>query len=163
MLLDCAIIGGGPAGLNAALVLGRARRRVLVFDDNQPRNAVTQASHGFVTRDGVTPQEFRALAHQELSKYPSVDMQPVRVTALRRAADAFEITTEQGEVFSAQTVLLACTGSLGHPFLQQEHLGVTEEQGRGCSLVGRDAFRACCQWQLQLSKRRDFLPILSPP
>jgi len=42
MLVDCAIIGAGPAGLNAALVLGRARRRVLVFDDNQPRNAVTQ-------------------------------------------------------------------------------------------------------------------------
>jgi thioredoxin reductase len=107
MIVDCAILGGGPAGLNAALVLGRARRRVLVFDDNHPRNAVTQASHGFVTRDGVKPHEFRAMAHQELSKYPSVDMQFVRVTAIRKASDAFAITTEQGEVFSAQTVLLA--------------------------------------------------------
>jgi thioredoxin reductase len=107
MLVDCAIIGGGPAGLNAALVLGRARRRVLVFDDNQPRNAVTQASHGFLTRDGVPPHEFRAMAHQDISKYPSVDMQPVRVTAIGHAAGAFEITTENGEAFSAQTVLLA--------------------------------------------------------
>ena len=107
MIVDCAIIGGGPAGLNAALVLGRARRRVLVFDDNHPRNAVTQESHGFVTRDGVKPHEFRAIAHQELRKYPSVDMQLVRVTAIRKASDAFAITTEQGEVFSAQTVLLA--------------------------------------------------------
>lgn len=107
MLIDCAIIGGGPAGLNAALVLGRARRSVIVFDDNRPRNAVTQEAHGFLTRDGVKPQEFRAIAHQEISKYPSVDMQRVRVTAIRHVDDAFEITTEPGELFSAKTVLLA--------------------------------------------------------
>ena len=46
MLLDCAIIGGGPAGLKAALVLGRARRNTILFDNNNPRNAVTQESHG---------------------------------------------------------------------------------------------------------------------
>jgi len=107
MIVDCAIIGGGPAGLNGALVLGRARRKVLVFDDNHPRNAVTQESHGFVTRDGVKPNEFRAIAHQELRKYPSVEMQPVRVTAMRKASGAFEITTEKGDVFSVKTVLLA--------------------------------------------------------
>ena len=107
MIVDCAIIGGGPAGLNAALVLGRARRRVLVFDENHPRNAVTQESHGFLTRDEVTPHEFRAMAHQDISKYPSVDMQHGRVTAIRHADDAFEITTAKGVLFSAQTVLLA--------------------------------------------------------
>ena len=107
MLVDCAIIGGGPAGLTAALVLGRARRRVLVFDDNQPRNAVTQESHGFLTRDGVKPHEFRALAHQEIGKYPSVDIQHVRVTGIGHADDAFDITTEQGDLFSAKMVLLA--------------------------------------------------------
>jgi len=107
MIVDCAIIGGGPAGLNGALVLGRARRKVLVFDDNHPRNAVTQESHGFVTRDGVKPNEFRAIAHQELRKYPSVEMQPVRVTAMRKASGAFAITTEKGDVFSVKTVLLA--------------------------------------------------------
>ncbi len=46
MIYDCVIIGGGPAGLNAALVLGRSRRKVALFDTNQPRNAVTHASHG---------------------------------------------------------------------------------------------------------------------
>jgi thioredoxin reductase len=107
MIVDCAILGGGPAGLNGALVLGRARRKVLVFDDNHPRNAVTLESHGFVTRDGVKPNEFRAIAHQELRKYPSVEMQPVRVTAMRKASGAFEITTEKGDVFSVKTVLLA--------------------------------------------------------
>ena len=53
MIIDCAIIGGGPAGMNAALVLGRARRKVILFDDDKPRNAVTGHSHGFITRDGV--------------------------------------------------------------------------------------------------------------
>jgi thioredoxin reductase len=107
MIMDCAIIGGGPAGLNAALVLGRARRSVMVFDDNQPRNAVTQESHGFLTRDGVKPDEFRALAHQEISKYPSVEIQRVRVTAIRHADASFEITTQKGDLLSAKTVLLA--------------------------------------------------------
>ena len=107
MSIDCAIIGGGPAGLNAALVLGRARRTVLVFDDNQPRNAVTQESHGFLTRDGVKPDEFRTLAHQDISKYPSVEIQHVRVTAIRHADASFEITTEKGDLLSAKTVLLA--------------------------------------------------------
>jgi len=62
-LFDCAIIGGGPAGLNAALVLGRARRNTILFDDNNPRNAVTEESHGFITRDGVKPKEFRENYH----------------------------------------------------------------------------------------------------
>ncbi len=107
MIIDCAIIGAGPAGLNAALVLGRARRTVLMFDDNQPRNAVTQEAHGFLTRDGVKPGEFRTLAHQDISKYPSVEIQHVRVTAIRRADTSFEITTVKGDLFFAKTVLLA--------------------------------------------------------
>jgi thioredoxin reductase len=53
MAADCAIIGGGQAGLNAALVLGRARPTALLVDDNNPRNAVTLHSHGFITRDVV--------------------------------------------------------------------------------------------------------------
>src|SRR6185503_4857002 len=72
MLFDCAIIGGGPAGLNAALILGRARRNVILLDNNNPRNAVTQESHGFITRDGIKPKEFREIAHKELDRYPSV-------------------------------------------------------------------------------------------
>lgn len=57
-MYDCIIIGGGPAGLNAALILGRSRRKVMLIDSNKPRNAVTHASHGFLTRDGVTPTDF---------------------------------------------------------------------------------------------------------
>jgi thioredoxin reductase len=68
MLYDCAIIGGGPAGLNAALILGRARRNAILIDSNKPRNVVTQESHGFITRDGIKPNEFRQIAHKEIGR-----------------------------------------------------------------------------------------------
>ncbi len=55
MLLDCVIIGGGPAGLNAALVVARAGRKVMLFEEDKPRKAVAQESHGFIPRDGITP------------------------------------------------------------------------------------------------------------
>lgn len=103
MTVDCAIIGGGPAGLNAALVLGRARRKVLLFDDNKPRNAVTRHSHGFITRDGVTPAEFRAIGYREIARYPSVQVLSTRVTTVSRQETTFELGTEQGgEVYSRQ-------------------------------------------------------------
>ena len=107
MLLDCAIIGGGPAGLNAALTLGRARRTVLLFDDNQPRNAVTQETHGFLTRDGVKPDELRHLAQQEIRKYPSVEIQQTRITDVRSHEHSFELVASDEAVFEARTLILA--------------------------------------------------------
>src|SRR2546428_3169025 len=101
MIIDCAIIGGGPAGLSAALVLGRAKRSVLVFDDNQPRNAVTQESHGFLTRDGITPGEFRRLAHQELSKYTSVALRHARITDVSNHESEFELVADNGTTVQA--------------------------------------------------------------
>jgi thioredoxin reductase len=107
MIVDCAIIGGGPAGMNAALVLGRARRSVILFDDNKPRNAVTQHSHGFITRDGVSPSEFRAIGRQELGKYPSIELRSVRVETVRKQGAVFELVTDSGEKFEAANILLA--------------------------------------------------------
>lgn len=107
MIADSIIIGGGPAGLNAALVLGRAKRRVTLFDDNQPRNAVTQESHGFLTRDGINPEEFRDIAHREIGKYPSVEIRPHRVTNVCNREDAFEVVVGNGEMFHAKTIILA--------------------------------------------------------
>jgi thioredoxin reductase len=107
MSIDCAIIGGGPAGLNAALVLGRARRSVLLFDDNQPRNAVTQETHGFLTRDGVKPEEFRNIAHQEISNYPSVEIRQVRITEARKQEGSFKLVADNGQTFFARTIILA--------------------------------------------------------
>src|SRR3954466_15055760 len=100
MTVDCAIIGGGPAGMNAALVLSRAGRKVLLFDDNNPRNAVTQHSHGFITRDGVSPAEFRAIGYGEIAKYPSVEVLSARVLSVNRQGTegaAFELVAEDGE------------------------------------------------------------------
>ncbi|TJY44034.1 NAD(P)/FAD-dependent oxidoreductase [Cohnella pontilimi] len=107
MLHDCAIIGGGPAGLNAALVLGRSRRNVVLFDNNRARNAVTQEAHGFMTRDGIPPAELRAIAHRELTRYPSVQFRQVTVTEVAKASENFRIRTENGDLYEARTVLLA--------------------------------------------------------
>ncbi|MEI7025323.1 NAD(P)/FAD-dependent oxidoreductase [Paenibacillus sp. y28] len=106
MLLDCAIIGGGPAGLNAALMLGRSRRNVMLFDDNRPRNGVTQRSHGFLTRDGVAPEELRRIAREELGKYASVQWRQARITEVTRP-EVFQLETGAGERYHARTIIIA--------------------------------------------------------
>ena len=68
-LFDVIIIGGGPAGLNAAVVLGRCKRKVLVFDHRQQRNRYSHGMHNFLTRDDIAPAEFLKISHQELKKY----------------------------------------------------------------------------------------------
>ncbi|WP_374017648.1 NAD(P)/FAD-dependent oxidoreductase [Paenibacillus thiaminolyticus] len=107
MIYDCAIIGGGPAGLNAALILGRARRRVALLDSNRPRNAVTHASHGFITRDGVTPAEFRRIAYEEVLRYSLVDHVRTEVMVLNRTASGFEMIDSSGHRLQARKVILA--------------------------------------------------------
>ncbi|OMF37606.1 pyridine nucleotide-disulfide oxidoreductase [Paenibacillus sp. FSL H8-0548] len=107
MLYDCVIIGGGPAGLNAALVLGRARRSVVLIDNNQPRNAVTHASHGFLTRDGVTPGEFRGIAYEEVLRYPSVEHWQVEAASVIKTESGFKVTMQSGEHVQARKVILA--------------------------------------------------------
>jgi thioredoxin reductase len=110
MLFDSAIIGGGPAGLNAALILGRARRNVKLFDNNNPRNAVTQESHGFITRDGIKPKEFREIAHKEIGRYPSVTYAKREVTSVIKNDNEqlFElVTSENDERYQSKTIIIA--------------------------------------------------------
>lgn len=90
--VDVIVIGAGPAGLSAALNLARSRHRVLVFDANRPRNAATLASHGFLSRDGISPLELRKIGLAELDEYPDTAVQRARVTSVQRHGDGFEVT-----------------------------------------------------------------------
>ena len=105
-VIDCAIIGGGPAGLNVPLILGRARRNVLLFDNDNPRNAVTQGSNGLITRDGIKPKEFREIAYKELGKYPSVVYLKREVTSIIKNTE-FELVTSEREKYYSQTIIIS--------------------------------------------------------
>lgn len=146
---DVLIVGGGPAGLSAALNLGRSLARVLVVDADRPRNAATLNSHGFLTRDGVPPHELRRIAREELSAYPNVEIRSrVRVAALRHVeagSDGARFEAEIGRrepetTVTARTVLLA-TG------LRETLPDVPNLRGfYGMSLF---SCAACDAWELQ--------------
>jgi len=106
-MLDCVVIGGGPSGLNASLVLARARKNIILFDEDKPRNAVTHESHGFITRDGIKPSEFKRLAKLDLLKYPNLTMQNQRVAEVKKEKQGFSIYTESGEVYESRKIILA--------------------------------------------------------
>jgi thioredoxin reductase len=104
-MYDVVIVGGGPAGLSAALMLGRCRRKVLVCDAGHPRNAPARALHGFLTRDGIPPLDLLALGRDELKPY-DVEVRHTTVTAVSQLPYGFAVQLEAGRV-EARTVLLA--------------------------------------------------------
>jgi thioredoxin reductase len=113
-LWDVVIAGAGPAGLSAALVLGRARRNVLLCDTGTPRSWAAKEMHGFLTRDGIAPAQFRRLARRELSRYPSVEFRAVEVTAAARNGDGhFMVTFGKGRSVRCRKLLIA-TGVFDH-------------------------------------------------
>jgi thioredoxin reductase len=106
-MLDVIIVGGGPAGLSAALVLGRCRRQVLLFDSGKPRNYAARAMHGFVSRDGTSPEEFRQLSREQLRKYPCVEVRDGEVVDAQRGDEEFTVTLKDGSMHTARILLLA--------------------------------------------------------
>jgi thioredoxin reductase len=99
-------VGGGPAGLSAALVLGRCRRRVLLLDDGQYRNYAARAMHGFLTRDGIDPAELRRIGCDQLAGY-GVEYRRQHATGARRSGAGFEVALEGGAPEACRKLLIA--------------------------------------------------------
>jgi hypothetical protein len=106
-MLDVFIAGGGPAGMNAALILGRVGWKVLLADDGQPRNASSAAVHGFLSRDGADPAEIRRAGRAELARYPSIQARDTTVQAAAPAEGGFEVTLADGTAAQTRRLLLA--------------------------------------------------------
>jgi thioredoxin reductase len=149
-VLDVVVIGGGPAGLSAALVLGRCRRSVLVCDAGRPRNAVAVAVHGYLTRDGLAPSELLRLGREQLRPY-GVEFKEGTVTDVVGSGDAFEVVMETGERVPTRMVLMA-TGVRDHlPEVEgvEDCYGITvhhcpycdgwETRGRSLAVIGHGA------------------------
>jgi thioredoxin reductase len=105
-MFDVLVVGGGPAGLSAALMLGRCRRRVLVCDLGQPRNRRSRALHGYLTRDGIAPSAFDDLGRRELPLY-DVELRPVGVTGARYDENCYTVSLADGSDESARYLLIA--------------------------------------------------------
>lgn len=106
-LQDCIIIGGGPAGLNAAVVLGRCRRKVLVFDTGQYRNRSSHGMHNYLTRDDILPADFVQACHRELEKYSVQLLRKRIVSASKNEEGTFVAKDEEGRLYYAKKLLVA--------------------------------------------------------
>ena len=104
---DCIIIGGGPAGLNAAVVLGRCRRKVLVFDTETYRNRSSHGMHNYLTRDDIVPNEFIQISHKELEKYSVQKLKKKVISARKNDHDIFEVKDENKSVYHSKKLLVA--------------------------------------------------------
>ncbi len=104
---DCVVVGGGAAGLSAALVLGRARRTVLLLDDARQSNLPAHGVGGLLGHDGTPPAELYALARRQLEPYASVVVRHATAERAEADGDAFRLTLAGGETVAARRLLLA--------------------------------------------------------
>ncbi|MGW5123347.1 NAD(P)/FAD-dependent oxidoreductase [Streptomyces sp. NPDC004069] len=104
---EVVVVGGGAAGLSAALVLGRARRRTLVVDAGEPRNAPSAHMQGFLSRDGMSPARFLAAGREEIERYGVELVRDRAVQALRDGDGEFEVTLAGGRTVHARQMVVA--------------------------------------------------------
>jgi thioredoxin reductase len=131
-IIDIAIVGGGPAGLQAALILARTRKKIIVFDDPEPpRNAASHGVHGFLGLDGFLPTDIRRIAWEQIDKYHSAELRDERIVNISKdeAGGArgedhgiFLITSDSGTSIKAKKVVLA----LGYHDVYPDIPGFTE-------------------------------------
>lgn len=105
--LETVIIGGGPAGLSAALVLGRCVRRVVVCDSRRYRNERSAALHCYMGHDGIPPSRLLDEARRQLERYTTVSILDVVVTGILMREDRFITSTAGGKKLMARTLLVA--------------------------------------------------------
>ncbi len=117
--VDVIVVGGGPAGLSAALYLGRARKTVAVLDAGNPRHAVSAGVHNFLTREGMSPAALREEAWAQMATYPTVrHVAGARVVALEPHAGGWRARTADGATWTGRAALLA-TGVIDeHPEIE---------------------------------------------
>jgi thioredoxin reductase len=106
-LLDVIIIGGGPAGLNAAVVLGRCRRKVYLFDTEEYRNKSSHGMHNYLTRDHIKPVEFVNICHEELEKYGVTRIKQRIVHARKNDEGIFVARDGAGNIYHSKKLLVA--------------------------------------------------------
>lgn len=148
-MYDVVIAGGGPAGLSAALMLGRCRRRVLLCDTNEPRNSVSWRVSGYLGHDGIKPADFRRVAGEELKAYDNVEVREVAVEDASAVEGGFEAVLAGGERVRARKLVIA-TGLLndlpeipgfrelwGHGVHHCPYCDAWEHRDQGIAVYGR--------------------------
>lgn len=126
-MYDVTIVGAGPAGLSAALSLGRMRRRVLVCDTGAGRNAASHAAHNIFTRDGTPPAELRRIGREQLLPYETVEVRDIGVDRAFPSTKGFDLTLSDGTTLATRRLILAS----GVVDLLPEVEGLSDFWGRG--------------------------------
>lgn len=106
-MYDAIVIGAGPAGLQAALTLGRMHRSTLLLDSGEYRNGTVLHMHNMIGEDGAAPAGLRATAREELAAYDHVEIRDIAATSITGVEDAFAVGIADGSVVEGRRVILA--------------------------------------------------------